>query len=225
MGTLVELEPPAQVLVAELERRCGVTVSPAVAQQALRAEITFYRAHMDEGRDGDSVRALRRRCAAVLRDALASGPGDPDLTEPPAPPLGDRDLTDVLVAALRFAAHDDARPALLAARAAGARVIVVSNWDVSLIEVLERTGLAPLLDGVVTSAAVRAAKPDPAIFHYALELAGVPAERALHVGDSLAEDVAGAQAAGIEPVLLRRGATDGAPGPEGVTTIASLDEL
>lgn len=212
MGTLVELEPPAPALVAELRRRCGVTVSLPVAEQALRAEIAFYRAHMDDGRDGDSVHTLRRRCAAVLRDALDGA-------------VGDADLTDVLLAALRFTAYDDARPALLRARAAGARVIVVSNWDVSLAEVLERTGLAPLLDGVVTSAAVGVPKPDPVIFDHALELAGVPAERARHVGDSVAADVAGARAAGIEAVLLRRGAADGAPGPEGVTTIAGLAEL
>ena len=99
-------------------------------------------------------------------------------------------------------------------------MVVVSNWDVSLAEVLERVGLAPLLDGVVTSAAVGAAKPDPAIFAHALALAGVPAARARHVGDSLDEDVAGARAAGIEPVLLRR---DGGPRPgRGVRTIAGL---
>ena len=45
---------------------------------------------------------------------------------------------------------------------AGLRLVVVSNWDVSLHEVLARTGLTPLLDGAVTSAEVGAAKPDPA---------------------------------------------------------------
>jgi FMN phosphatase YigB (HAD superfamily) len=42
------------------------------------------------------------------------------------------------------------------------------------------------------------------------------------VGDSLDEDVAGARAAGIEPVLIRR--EGGGPAP-GVRTIASLAEL
>jgi putative hydrolase of the HAD superfamily len=50
----------------------------------------------------------------------------------------------------------------------------------------------------------------------------VAAADAIHVGDTLDEDVAGARAAGIEPVLIRRG--DGPP-VSGVRTISSLAEL
>jgi len=131
-------------------------------------------------------------------------------------------LTAALLASLRFTAFDDAREALLAARARGQRAIVVSNWDVSLLEVLELVGLAPLLHGVVTSAAIGARKPSPAIFEHALALAGAAPGQAIHVGDSLEEDVAGARACGIAAVLLRR---DGEPGPAGVATIASLTQL
>jgi putative hydrolase of the HAD superfamily len=209
MGTLVSLTAPAPLLVVELQRRFGVSVSEAEASRALAAEIAFYRAHMGSGRDADSLGELRRRCAEMLRDALPAA-------------VHNHDLGPALLAALRFEPFGDARQALLAARAHGARVVVVSNWDVSLAEVLERVGLAPLVDGVVTSAAVEAAKPDPAIFAHALALAGVPAGQARHVGDSLEEDVIGARAAGIEPVLLLRG---GEPGPAGVCTIAGLSEL
>ncbi len=144
--------------------------------------------------------------------------------------VGTQALTDALLSSLHFDPYPDARPALLRARAAGAggvRIIVVSNWDVSLADVLERIGLAPLVDGVVTSAAVGAAKPAPAIFAHALSLAGVSAEQARHVGDSLEEDVRGALACGIPAVLLRRDANGehAAPAPRGVTTIAGLAEL
>ena len=71
------------------------------------------------------------------------------------------------------------------------RVVVASNWDVSLHEVLERLELAPLLDGVVTSAEVGARKPDPAVFMRALALAGAATSDAVHVGDSVEEDVRG----------------------------------
>jgi putative hydrolase of the HAD superfamily len=87
--------------------------------------------------------------------------------------------------------------------------------------VLERVGLAALVDAVVTSAAVGARKPAPAIFAHALALAGTAPAHALHVGDSLSEDVAGARASGIRPLLLRR---DGIREP-GVETIGSLAEL
>jgi putative hydrolase of the HAD superfamily len=44
----------------------------------------------------------------------------------------------------------------------------------------------------------------------------------VHVGDSAELDVAGAQAAGIRPVLVLR---DGAPTPPGLTTIPDLSAL
>jgi len=76
-----------------------------------------------------------------------------------------------------------------------------------------------MLDGVVTSAEFGVRKPAPEIFEHALGLAGVAAHEAMHIGDSLAEDVAGARAAGIEAVLINR---DGDPGPPGVRTITAL---
>jgi len=218
LGTLVSLAPPAPALRDELAVRFGIEVSEEAAGRALAAEIAYYRSHMGLGRDGESLAALRRRCAEVLRDAL-----------PPSERLaavGITALTEALLGALRFDAYPDARPALLAARTAGAggvRIVVVSNWDVSLADVLERVGLAPLIDGVVTSAAVGAAKPASAIFAHALGLAGVPAHRARHVGDSLQEDIRGAQACGIEAVLLHR--HEDPPAPDDVPTIASLAEL
>lgn len=219
MGTLLELEPPAPALRRELAERFGLDLPPAVAERALAAEIRHYRAHMVQGRDAASLGALRRDCAAVLRDALIAG------GEPRARTLHPAPLTDALLAALRFRAHADVRPALARARAAGARVLVVSNWDVSLIDVLQRVGLAPLLWGVVTSAAVGAGKPAPAIFRYALHLAGVAPGDALHVGDSLAEDVRGAQACGIRAVLLCRPGSEPPVVPGDVPRIASLAEL
>jgi FMN phosphatase YigB (HAD superfamily) len=212
MGTLISLAAPVSALVEVLQRRFGVGVSPAGARHALGAEIAFYRAHMDAGCDAESLAGLRRRCARVLFGAL----GHDGLAG-----VDDDARTDALLEALRFVAHDDARAALADARRHGAVVIVVSNWDVSLAEVLERVGLAALVDAVVTSAAVGARKPEPAIFAHALALAGTRADRSRHVGDSLAEDVTGARACGIRPVLLRR---DGSREP-GVQTIASLAEL
>ena len=100
-------------------------------------------------------------------------------------------------------------PAALARlRAGGARLAVVSNWDVSLHDVLERTGLRGLVDAVVISAELGAAKPDPAIFRAALERLGATAAEAMHVGDSMEADVAGARAAGLRrcssPATARR---------------------
>jgi putative hydrolase of the HAD superfamily len=214
LGTLVALEPPAPQLRRELAQRFGIEVSEAQAVRALAAEIAYYRSHLDDGRDASSVAALRRRCAEALRAAL------PRSDALAAVEIGE--LTGALLASLRFTAFPDAHPALEAARNRGRRLVVVSNWDVSLVEVLGRLELAALLDGIVTSAQVSARKPSPRIFGRALELAGVGADECLHVGDSIEEDIAGARAAGIAAILIRR---DGAPGPSGVQTINTLAEL
>jgi putative hydrolase of the HAD superfamily len=212
LGTVVALEPPAPRLRAELAQRFGFEVSEAEAAGALAAEIAYYRAHLDEGRDDAGLESLRRRCAEVLCAAL---PGDGARLEVDP-------LVEALLASLHFTAFPDALPALQSARQRGQRLVVVSNWDVSLVGVLRRLELEPLLDGIVTSAGAGARKPSPAIFERALELAGVPPGDTIHVGDTLDEDVAGARAAGIEPILIRRG--DGPPVP-GVRTISSLSEL
>lgn len=224
LGTLVALEPPVEPLRRELRERCDLEVSADEARAALRAEIAYYRAHHDEASDRARLADLRRRSAAALRDAL------PDAAA--AVPL--EPLTDALLAALRFKPYPEVPEVLAAARERGARLVVVSNWDVSLHEVLAETGLAPLLDGVVTSAELGSAKPARAIFARGLELAGgVDPGAAVHVGDSVEHDVAGALAAGVEPLLLVRTpdaahmappACDGAP-PPGVRVISTLRPL
>jgi putative hydrolase of the HAD superfamily len=210
LGTLVALEPPAPALRSELRRRFHFEVTEAEAERAIAAEIAYYRAHLDEGSDLERLGDLRVRCAEVLRAAL------PPSRIAPAGMLG------ALLASLRFRAFPDAAPALADARRRGRRLVVVSNWDVSLNQVLDRLELAPLLDGIVTSAAAGVRKPAPAIFERALSLAGAGPEETVHVGDSLEEDVAGARAAGIEPILIRRA---GGPAADGVRTIETLADL
>lgn len=213
MGTLLRLEDPAPALARELRARHDVEVSLAQAQVALSAEIAYYRAHHDEGRDAASLCELRRRCALVLAAALP----------PPARRLPAEALRDVLLKSLRFRAFADAAPTLAGLRRRGLRLAVVSNWDVSLPGVLRAVGLGDAVDAVLTSAQVGAAKPSPAVFAAALAAVGVGAAEAVHVGDSPDHDVAGAAASGLRAILLRRGGR--APGPPGVPVITSLLEL
>ena len=205
LGTLLHFEPPAPLLRAELRERLGIAVTAEAAEAAMKAEIAYYRAHLHEGRDPVSLADLRRRAAEAMRPALGV----------------EADLTDALLAALRFRAYPDAAPALEALRSQGLAIVVVSNWDHSLHERLAETGLAPLVDAAVASAELGHAKPARAIFEHALELAGAGAGEALHVGDSPAEDVEGALAAGLRAVLVAR---DGRP-QAAVPVIASLAEL
>jgi putative hydrolase of the HAD superfamily len=211
LGTLLELLPPAPRLRAALREHAGLEVDEALAARAIAAEIRYYRAHLDEGGTPEGLADLRERCAEIVRAELGAD-GVPHAA-----------LLEALLAALEFRAFPDAAPALAELRERGVRLVVVSNWDVSLHERLLQTGLAPLVDGAVASAEIGVAKPDPAIFRHALEIAGgVEPARALHVGDTPGADVEGARAAGIRPVFLAR---HGERGPDDVTAIASLAEL
>ena len=194
LGTVVELEPPWTHLAEEL----GIEPDDALVR-AVRTEMSYYQAHAHEGRDEASLAELRSRCAAVLSGEL-----------------GREVSVETMMAAIRFRAFADAAPALAALRTLGLRLICVSNWDVSLPQVLGRCGLETLLDGVVTSAGAGVRKPDPEIFAPALELADCEPAEALHVGDTAAEDVAAAGAAGIPALLLDR---------DGAGDIASLAEV
>jgi putative hydrolase of the HAD superfamily len=208
LGTLIELETPWPHLADELAAR-GVVVSLEDARAAMLAEMAYYRAHHDEARDWAGLKDLRRRCAGVIQESLGT-----------SLPLAD--VEEALLAAVRFRAYPEVPAVLERLRAGGARLAVVSNWDVSLHDVLERTHLRALVDAVVISAELGAAKPDPAIFRAALERLGASAAGAIHVGDSVEHDVAGARAAGLEAVLVVR---NGAGAPDGVRVVASLDGL
>lgn len=209
LGTLVELQPPAPRLRAILAEE-GFDVTPELAAAGFRAEIGYYLEHHLEGSDRDALDDLRDRCAGVLMDALA------------LPGLDRAVARRALLGALEFKAYPDALPALRDLRARGLRLVIASNWDCSLPDWLEPLGLLDLVDGVVTSADAHAAKPAPAAFAAALSIAGVGASAALHVGDSVENDVEGARAAGIRAVLVWR---DGGAPPAGVEAIRSLTEV
>ncbi|MBC8327166.1 MAG: HAD-IA family hydrolase [Planctomycetes bacterium] len=104
----------------------------------------------------------------------------------------------------------------------GLTVGVVSNWSERLPVLLTGMGVAGQLEFIVTSAEMRAEKPERAIFERALFRAGVPPEEALHVGDHLERDVRGALGAGLRAALVDR--ADGAPtaAPEGVPVLEDL---
>jgi putative hydrolase of the HAD superfamily len=212
LGTLLELEDPGPPLAAGLAG-LGAAVSVEDARSAVLAEMTYYKAHHDEASDRERLDDLRRRCAEVLRDALPAS----------ARELGVPRLTATLLAALRFRPYPEAPGALTALRERGLRLVVLSNWDVSLHDQLAATGLSALLDGAVSSAEVGVGKPHPDIYARALEMAGARAGEAVMVGDSPDTDVAGALALGIEAVIVDRGGA--AELPAGAHRVDSLAEL
>jgi putative hydrolase of the HAD superfamily len=92
---------------------------------------------------------------------------------------------------------DGARECLDRLRHAGVRVGVVSNSDGRVAGALDRAGLVDRLDIIVDSGVVGVAKPDPLIFDHALEPLGLKASETWYIGDTVAYDVAAADAAGL----------------------------
>ena len=103
-----------------------------------------------------------------------------------------------------LALFDDTIPALNACRQMGLTVGLISNMNQSGDELADSMGLLPYIDLSITSHEVGAEKPNQLIFERALERAGARPERAVHVGDQITSDIAGAVNAGINAVLLDR---------------------
>jgi len=98
----------------------------------------------------------------------------------------------------------EAEEVLTALKEKGYTIGLVSNWDSRLVKLCAGLGLDRFLDFKVISVIFGVAKPDPKIFHEALRLAGVKADEAVHIGDSLEDDIRGAYLAGIRSVWLDR---------------------
>jgi putative hydrolase of the HAD superfamily len=120
----------------------------------------------------------------------------------------------------------DARPTLVALRAAGWRIGLLSNthWPRSFHEhFLARDGLVELIDVRCYTSELEWVKPDRRAFDAVLAALGVAG--GVFVGDRLHDDVLGAQGAGLRAVWIRNGHTPPEPGVQPDAVIDRLSEL
>jgi putative hydrolase of the HAD superfamily len=114
---------------------------------------------------------------------------------------------------------------------------LITNWEHTprIYELLDEFGVRDLFDSIVVSDNVGYAKPDPRIFHIALNEHGFKPSETVYVGD-MDVDVQGALAAGMKPIMIKRINTNGTWDPYSdkkeieydssvVTVISSLNEL
>lgn len=123
--------------------------------------------------------------------------------------------------------YPQVRETLTALRSQGVKLVVVTNKEDRYTRtVLDAHRLTPLFDRVVSGDTLPVKKPDPAAIHACLKDYGVPAARALFVGDS-SIDVATARNGGIAVWALPYGYNMGSPieacGPDRV--IADVSAL
>jgi putative hydrolase of the HAD superfamily len=173
-GTLVDLIDPVPALQESLAVR-GLDRSPGEVRDALGAELTYYRAHVREGRDLESLASLRVRCTKVFLDALDAE-------------LQPEQFAPTYIGSLRFRALARVRESLRSLRARGLELAVVANWDIGLREHLDENGLGQFFSIVEPLAG----KPESAGLARALRALQVEPSRALHIGDEESDETAAA---------------------------------
>ncbi|MFN0006495.1 MAG: HAD-IA family hydrolase [Planctomycetota bacterium] len=95
-------------------------------------------------------------------------------------------------------------------RRRGLAVGIISNWSQRLPGILDRMGVSARVDFVLASAIERVEKPAEEIFRRACARAQVEARDALHAGDHLEKDIAGALRAGLRAIqVVHRSETEG----------------
>jgi len=96
----------------------------------------------------------------------------------------------------------DAVATLTAIRDAGLGVAMVSDCSAEVPELWASTPLADLIEHPIFSCTAGMKKPDPLIFLEASRRLGVPPEECLYVGDGMSQELTGAAAVGMHPVLI-----------------------
>jgi putative hydrolase of the HAD superfamily len=135
--------------------------------------------------------------------------------------LVDRDR-DLLLATARL--YDDAIGFLEQIRAHGIKIAIVSNCSEHTRRLLTELGIDVLVDALVLSCEVGAAKPDAEIFRYALDQLDVAADAAVFVDDQT-DYCAGAVALGITTAQIIRGELNGKVPAAGATVVRSLRDV
>lgn len=175
IACLREHEPAAEALLRRSAKANPYTWSDEREIQAIwMAYFTELLRPCLAGADDEELAACARECHQIFDDASS------------------------------YALYPDVLPVLDALRGHRLTLGIISDWGIGLGLILRHHDLIQYFDFAIVSAAVRIAKPDPALFEMALRRADAIADYALHIGDSYILDVLGARAAGITPVLLDR---------------------
>ena len=93
-------------------------------------------------------------------------------------------------------------PTLLALRARGYRLGLISDCTYLWRSVIQRVGLESLFDAITLSNEVGTTKPDPVMYLKTCQALGVQPEECVYVGDGGSDELEGARALNIVPVLI-----------------------
>lgn len=135
----------------------------------------------------------------LIRDLLAAQNID-QVTDDDAKALQDKFDADRIEA---FTFYPGIAEFLVQARKLFTLVVITNGPEFSQIPKVEAVNMADFVDHIIIGGQEPEQKPSTSIFEKALKLAGCEAHEAIHVGDSLAADIAGAHNSGITSVWIQ----------------------
>lgn len=110
----------------------------------------------------------------------------------------------------RHVLFDDTLPILNALHGRVKLGLMTNGLSCLQHEKIDGSRLAPYFDAMVVAGDIGVAKPDPKVFHALLDQLRVAPEDTVMVGNSVSGDIGGAQAVGMEAILVHRGEIHGA---------------
>lgn len=182
--------------LCEYERRPGEVLSAAfeaVGVEPLFAERDYLDAYDEFADESEDMLDLRERCFAALAERAG---GDPDVGREVAAAFADeRDQRNVAF----LPGGREALDALADEYPVG---LVTNGSPEMQRQKLAGLGIADRFEVTVFAGYDTPQKPHPEPFRSACEALGVAPSRTAYVGDSLESDVAGAEGAGLQSVLV-----------------------
>jgi putative hydrolase of the HAD superfamily len=190
-GVLVVPDPAA---IAPVLRRFGADPRPEDVVRAHYAGMRAQDAEADDHDDWDLYKIRLAMTAGVPADLAVDAAAA--LTQVWSPYMWRHPLAESVAA-------------LSELHGLGTPIGVVSNANGQIAGMLAVQGVCQVGPGagvpvsvIVDSEVVGVMKPDPEIFTFALDVLGIEPERVGYVGDSVRNDVRGAEAAGLVPLHL-----------------------
>ena len=187
-GTLIEPWPSVGHVYAQVAAEHGFELSPATINQRFHAA---WRGRNDfKHRREDWARLVEQTFGTLVPFGATKTFFDT--------------LYDRFAEAKSWRVFDDVWPALHSLTQRHVKLGIISNWDERLRPLLRNLALDQPLAVIVSSHEAGHMKPAPEIFSAAANQLGLAPAEMLHVGDTIAEDVEGAKAAGMQAFWLDR---------------------
>ncbi len=217
--TLIRYDPPREESLASALKRSGINCSARELRRPMVAGDEYFYAEgshkgMSRRTEPEKQELWFKYQAVVLEEAGIK----------PEPGLIRYLLSEMQKTKYEMVLFDDVLPAFSVLQDRGMALGLVSNIDKDITPLLDKLGITNWLKVRMTSHEAGVSKPQPAIFHKAVQKAGVSAAEVLYVGDQYQIDVLGARGAGLKALLLDRGGFfDEVPAVEKIQNLGEVE--